>query len=62
MEETIEALTITTEMRDSYTAGHQRRVSALACAIAGEMRLPEITIEAIQMWRPLSPSSWTKEA
>lgn len=37
MEQTIQALASALDMRDPYTAGHQNRVSALACAIAGEM-------------------------
>jgi response regulator RpfG family c-di-GMP phosphodiesterase len=34
---TVRALATTIEMRDPYTAGHQRRVSELACAITREM-------------------------
>jgi PAS domain S-box-containing protein/putative nucleotidyltransferase with HDIG domain len=49
LEETIKALTAAVEMRDPYTAGHQRRVTNLACAIAKEMGLPQERIEAIQM-------------
>lgn len=37
----IDALTVALESRDSYTAGHQRRVTQLTCAIADEMGLPE---------------------
>ena len=36
-----------TEMRDAYTAGHQRRVAKLAVAIARQMKLPEITCVSI---------------
>jgi HD-GYP domain-containing protein (c-di-GMP phosphodiesterase class II) len=36
-----------TEMRDPYTAGHQRRVSKLATAIASEMELSAELIEGI---------------
>lgn len=36
-EQTIEALASTSEVKDPYTAGHQKRVAALACAIAGEL-------------------------
>ncbi len=39
LEQSIETLSATTEMRDPYTAGHQRRVARLACAIAEEMGL-----------------------
>jgi len=35
------------ESRDPYTAGHQRRVTQLACAIAKEMDFPEKQIEGI---------------
>lgn len=41
----IEAIGLTTETRDPYTAGHQRRVTELAVAIAEEMNLDEATIE-----------------
>jgi PAS domain S-box-containing protein/putative nucleotidyltransferase with HDIG domain len=33
----VAALGATAELRDPYTAGHQRRVADLACAIAGEL-------------------------
>jgi len=39
LEGTINALATTTEWRDPYTAGHQQRVTRLACAIAEEMNL-----------------------
>ena len=39
MEDTIQAIAATVEMRDPYTAGHQRRVAQLAAAIAIEMGL-----------------------
>lgn len=45
---TIQAISATIEMRDPYTAGHQRRVAQLAEAIALEMRLPEAQIEGIK--------------
>ncbi|MEJ2452887.1 MAG: PAS domain S-box protein [Candidatus Thiodiazotropha sp.] len=41
MEETIQALASTVELRDPYTAGHQRRVAYLAKAIGREMGLSE---------------------
>lgn len=37
LEQTIQAIALTIEKRDPYTAGHQVRVSALATAIAQEM-------------------------
>jgi HD-GYP domain-containing protein (c-di-GMP phosphodiesterase class II) len=41
LRQTIEAVANTVEMRDPYTAGHQRRVAALASAIGEEMGLSE---------------------
>jgi len=49
LEETIHALASAIEMRDPYTAGHQKRVTKLACAIAKEMGLPKEQIEGIRM-------------
>ncbi|MBU4583277.1 MAG: hypothetical protein KKH02_12855 [Proteobacteria bacterium] len=46
---TTQALANTVEMRDPYTAGHQRRVSDLACAIATEMCLATEQIEGIRI-------------
>jgi response regulator RpfG family c-di-GMP phosphodiesterase len=46
---TIQAMALTIEMRDPYTAGHQRRVGKLSCAIAKEMALPAAQLEGIQM-------------
>ncbi len=46
---TIHALASTVEKRDPYTAGHQKRVTSLACAIASEMGLPEEKIDGIRM-------------
>ncbi|MFZ2445781.1 MAG: HD domain-containing phosphohydrolase [Syntrophobacteraceae bacterium] len=37
------------ESRDPYTAGHQKRVSDIACALAREMGLPAEEIEGILM-------------
>lgn len=37
VDETVSALSAAVEKRDPYTAGHQRRVAELACAIAGAM-------------------------
>lgn len=45
----IQAMALAVEKRDPFTAGHQRRVAELACAIAEEMDLPEERIEAIRM-------------
>jgi PAS domain S-box-containing protein/putative nucleotidyltransferase with HDIG domain len=45
----VTALAVTVEMRDPYTAGHQERVVHLACAMAGEMGLPEDQIQGLSM-------------
>ncbi|MCD4796346.1 MAG: PAS domain S-box protein [Candidatus Cloacimonetes bacterium] len=47
LEETINGLVSAVEMRDPYTAGHQRRVALLATAIAEEMGMDEKQIEGI---------------
>ena len=47
--ETVNALASATEKRDPYTAGHQRSVTQLACAIATEMNLTEDEIEGIRI-------------
>ena len=44
---TIEVLSSTTEARDPYTAGHQRKVATLSAAIARRMGLPEKACEGI---------------
>jgi PAS domain S-box-containing protein/putative nucleotidyltransferase with HDIG domain len=49
LEGMIQAMSVTIEMRDPYTAGHQHRVSRLSVAIAREMGLPEAQIEGIRM-------------
>jgi putative nucleotidyltransferase with HDIG domain len=49
MEGTINAMSLTTEIRDPYTAGHQQRVAKLAVAIATEMQLSEEQVEGIKM-------------
>ena len=46
---TVKALATTIEMRDPYTAGHQRRVAQLACAITKEMGFPEDVLEGMQV-------------
>ena len=48
LETTIRTLGLTTEMRDPYTAGHQRRVADLACAVAKEMHVEEQSIRGIR--------------
>jgi len=49
MEGIITAMALALEMRDPYTAGHQRRVAGLACAIAKEIGLDGDMIEGIRM-------------
>ncbi len=49
MEGIIQAMAMTTEMRDPYTAGHQRRVAKLASAIAQEMGLTEDEVDGIRL-------------
>jgi PAS domain S-box-containing protein len=46
---TVEAIALMVETRDPYTAGHQRRVSDLACAIARETGITKAGIESIRM-------------
>ncbi|MGA9348089.1 MAG: PAS domain S-box protein [Anaerolineae bacterium] len=48
-EGTVNVLVSVIEMRDPYTAGHQRRVTQLVCAVANEMGLPKEQIEGIHM-------------
>ena len=49
MNSIIEAMAFTVETRDPYTAGHQRRVTDLARAIAGELGLSDDEIDGIRM-------------
>ena len=46
---TIQAITLTVETRDPYTAGHQRRVADLARSIAGQMGLDKEKVEALRV-------------
>jgi putative two-component system response regulator len=46
---TVTALSSLVERRDPYTAGHQQRVSQLACAIAEAMGLPRDQIAGIRV-------------
>jgi PAS domain S-box-containing protein len=46
---TIQAMALTVETRDAYTAGHQRRSANLARAIAQEMGLTEYEVDGIRM-------------
>jgi PAS domain S-box-containing protein len=49
MSGTIEAMALTVETRDPYTAGHQRRVTDLARAVAEKIGLPLEQIDGIRM-------------
>ncbi|HEY0833953.1 MAG TPA: HD domain-containing phosphohydrolase [Azospirillum sp.] len=49
LEQTIQAIAATVEMRDPYTAGHQRRVAELAGAIAEALGLPDEEVKGIVM-------------
>lgn len=49
VEGTIQAIALTVETRDPYTAGHQRRVTKLAHAIAREMSLSNDQIQRIRI-------------
>lgn len=46
---TVEAIARMVELRDPYTAGHQRRVAQLASAIGRELGLPERRIEGLRV-------------
>jgi len=49
LEDTIRSIAHTVEVRDPYTASHQRRVALLACAIARKMYLTEDQIKGIEL-------------
>jgi HD-GYP domain-containing protein (c-di-GMP phosphodiesterase class II) len=49
LEESIQAIAATVEMRDPYTAGHQQRVAQLAAAIGREMGLDEERIHGLHL-------------
>ena len=49
MEDTIQAMAMIVEMRDPYTAGHQRRVTQLACAIARQIGISEDCITGLRL-------------
>jgi len=46
---TVVALANTVEIKDPYTAGHQRRVAQLSCAMARELGWPADRVEGIQV-------------
>jgi len=49
LQETIQSISRIVETKDPYTAGHQQRVTNLACAIAKDMGLSEDQIDGIRM-------------
>ncbi len=49
LQSAVAALASALEKRDPHTAGHERRVTRLACAIAREMNVTEEHVEAIRM-------------
>ena len=49
IEGTINAVAMTTEFRDPYTAGHQHRVAKLASSIAVELGLPAQQVEGVRV-------------
>jgi len=49
MMNTIQAMVMILEMRDPYTAGHHRRVTELACAIARELNISKHRINGLQL-------------
>jgi putative nucleotidyltransferase with HDIG domain len=48
LEAVVAALGATAELRDPYTAGHQRQVAELACAIAAELGWEDARIESMR--------------
>jgi len=49
LEQTIQAIALTIEKRDPYTAGHQLRVSHLATAMGRELGLPAERLEGLRL-------------
>jgi PAS domain S-box-containing protein/putative nucleotidyltransferase with HDIG domain len=49
LEGTIHTVSMAVELRDPYTAGHQRRVAELSCAIARKMGLDEERVRGIRL-------------
>ncbi len=49
MNSTIDAISLIVESRDPYTSGHQKRVSALASAIAESLNMSEDQIDKVRM-------------
>ncbi|WP_028587244.1 HD domain-containing phosphohydrolase [Desulfocurvus vexinensis] len=49
VEATVQALVLTSEKRDPYTAGHQQRVARLAVAIAARLGLADERLEGVRV-------------
>jgi HD-GYP domain-containing protein (c-di-GMP phosphodiesterase class II) len=49
LEDTIQAIVAVVEMRDPYTAGHEKRVAALAAAIGHELGWPETRVDGLHV-------------
>jgi len=49
MDGTVKAISSALEFRDPYTAGHEKRVAELSCAIAVEMGLPADQVEGVRI-------------
>ena len=49
LKSTVEVATIISEMRDPYTAGHERRVAEIAAAIGAELGLDAVRREGLQV-------------
>ncbi len=49
LEEAVISLASAFEMKDPYTAGHQRRVTEIACAIAREMNIDQDRIQGLRL-------------
>ncbi len=49
LQQTINTISKIGELKDAYTAGHQKRVALLSCAIAKEMKLPDDVIYNISI-------------
>ncbi len=46
---TVQALSLTVESRDPYTAGHQRRVAELSCTLGRRLGLPEDRLKGMYL-------------
>jgi putative nucleotidyltransferase with HDIG domain len=49
LKQTVQALAAQAEVRDPYTAGHQRRVAKLAVAIARDLNLDPFRVEGLEV-------------